>query len=79
MTVREILTVGHPVLRHRAEEIDPADLATAELQELIADLIDTMRHANGAASLPTRSVSLVESPSSRSTTILDTRTSRRSR
>ncbi|HET9548023.1 MAG TPA: peptide deformylase [Desertimonas sp.] len=48
MTVREILTVGHPVLRHRAEEIDPADLATAELQELIADLIDTMRHANGA-------------------------------
>ena len=48
MTVREILTVGHPVLRHRAEEIDPADLATTELKELIADLIDTMRHANGA-------------------------------
>ena len=36
------------MLRHRAEEVDPADLATAELQELIADLIDTMRHANGA-------------------------------
>ena len=48
MTVREILTVGHPVLRQRAAEVDPAELRTAELQGLIADLVDTMRHANGA-------------------------------
>jgi peptide deformylase len=48
MTVREILTVGHPVLRQQTSEVDPADIAGAEIQGLIADLIDTMRHANGA-------------------------------
>jgi peptide deformylase len=48
MTVREIVTVGHPVLRQRAEEVDPADIAGAEIQELVDDLIDTMRAANGA-------------------------------
>ena len=42
------MTVGHPVLRQRAAEVDPADIATAEIQTLIADLVDTMRHANGA-------------------------------
>ena len=48
MTVREIITVGHPVLRERAAEVDPADVAGDELQGLIADLVDTMRAANGA-------------------------------
>lgn len=48
MTVREIVTVGHPVLRERAAEIDPSDIAGPEVQRLIDDLIDTMRHANGA-------------------------------
>jgi len=48
MTVREILTAGHPVLRERAREIDPAEIASDEVQSLIADLVDTMRHANGA-------------------------------
>ena len=48
MTVREIVTVGHPVLRERAREVDPADVGSAEIQTLITDLIDTMRHASGA-------------------------------
>jgi peptide deformylase len=48
VTVREIVTVGHPVLRQRAEEIDPADIAGAEVQALVDDLIDTMRAAHGA-------------------------------
>jgi peptide deformylase len=48
MTVREIVTVGHPVLRQRATDIDPADIAGSAIQELIVDLVDTMRHANGA-------------------------------
>ena len=48
MTVREIVTVGHPVLRERAAEVDPADVAGQEVQDLIADLIDTMRAASGA-------------------------------
>ena len=48
MTVREIVSVGHPVLRQRTTEVAPTDIPTAEIQGLIADLIDTMRHANGA-------------------------------
>ena len=48
MTVREIVTVGHPVLRQRTAEVDPAVIPSAEIQGLITDLIDTMRHANGA-------------------------------
>ena len=48
MSVREIITVGHPVLRQRAAEVDPADVAGDELQGLVADLVDTMRAANGA-------------------------------
>ncbi len=48
MAVREILQIGHPVLAARASEIDPADITTPEVQGWIDDLIDTMRHANGA-------------------------------
>jgi len=46
--VREIVTVGHPVLRERAREVTREELATPEVQQLIDDLIDTMHHANGA-------------------------------
>ena len=48
MAVREILTVGHPTLRERAREVAPEELATAEVQTLIDDLVDTMHAANGA-------------------------------
>jgi peptide deformylase len=48
MTVREIVTVGHPVLRERALEVTADQLATPEVQQLIDDLVDTMRAANGA-------------------------------
>jgi peptide deformylase len=48
VTVREIVAVGHPVLRQRTADVDPADIATETIQQLIADLIDTMRHAKGA-------------------------------
>jgi peptide deformylase len=48
VTVRAIATVGHPVLRQPAREITPEELASAEIQTLIDDLIDTMHDANGA-------------------------------
>ena len=48
MTVREIVTVGHPALRQPAVEVSADELASAEVQALIDDLVDTMRHANGA-------------------------------
>ena len=48
MAIREILTVGHPMLRQRAREVSVEELATAEVHKVIDDLIDTMRHASGA-------------------------------
>ena len=48
MTVLPITTVGDPVLRRRAREVTPAELASAPVQRLIDDMIDTMRAAGGA-------------------------------
>ena len=48
MTIRKIATVGHPVLRERARELSPDELASPEMQRLIDDMIETMRDANGA-------------------------------
>ena len=48
MTIRKIATVGHPVLRQRARELTTDELAAPAAQQLIDDLIETMRDANGA-------------------------------
>lgn len=48
MAVRDVLQIGHPVLRQPADPIDPVDIDTPETQALIDDLIDTMHHADGA-------------------------------
>ena len=48
MTVLPIVTVGDPVLRERAREVTPQELAGAPIQRLIDDMIDTMRAAGGA-------------------------------
>jgi peptide deformylase len=44
VSVREIVTIGHPVLRSRAPEVEDV----ADVQSLIDDLIETMRAAGGA-------------------------------
>src|SRR5690349_9880409 len=46
MTVRTILRMGDPLLLRRAAEITAFD--TPALRTLVADMQDTMRHANGA-------------------------------
>ncbi len=48
MSVREIVTIGDPVLRRRAREVSADELAAPEVQALIDDLIETRRAANGA-------------------------------
>jgi peptide deformylase len=45
---REIVEVGHPVLRERARELTREELASDGVQSLIDDMIETMRAANGA-------------------------------
>ena len=46
MSVRDVLRMGHPVLRERAKPVEK--LATPELRSLIQDMKDTMAALNGA-------------------------------
>ena len=48
MTVREIVQIGHPVLRQPARPLAPGEVGEDGTQRLIDDLIDTMRDADGA-------------------------------
>jgi peptide deformylase len=48
VTVLPITTVGDPVLRRRAVEVAADELASAEVQAFIDDLVETKRAANGA-------------------------------
>lgn len=48
MTVRPILSIGHPTLRVPAAPVPPERIASVRIQALIDDLIDTMHDANGA-------------------------------
>ena len=48
MSRREIVEIGHPVLRERAREVSREELRSAEVQRLIDDMIETMRAASGA-------------------------------
>lgn len=48
MTPREIVTGDAAVLRERAREVAPDELASPEVQQLIDDMIETMRAASGA-------------------------------
>jgi len=48
MTARAIRSIGDPVLRTRADEVEPADVRGDDVQALVDDLVDTMRSAAGA-------------------------------
>ena len=48
MAVLPIITIGHPLLRQVARQVERAELASAAVQSFIDDLILTMRQAHGA-------------------------------
>jgi peptide deformylase len=48
MSVRDILHVGNPLLREVSRTVSRDELASAEMQHLIDDLVDTQRAAHGA-------------------------------
>lgn len=48
MAIREVLQIGHPILAARAAEVEVENIQNPEVQDWIDDMIDTMRHANGA-------------------------------
>jgi peptide deformylase len=48
VSVRDIVTIGDPVLRTRARDVAEDELRSPEVQRLIDDLIETKRAAAGA-------------------------------
>jgi peptide deformylase len=48
MAILKIATVGHPVLREVARPVTKEELASADVQTFIDDLVETMIDANGA-------------------------------
>src|SRR5688572_948881 len=48
MAIRKIAQLGEPILRQRARPVTPEELADAETQRLIDDMIETMHDADGA-------------------------------
>lgn len=47
MSIRKVARMGHPVLREKAKRIDPKDIDSREIKELIQDMIDTMEEYGG--------------------------------
>ena len=48
MAIRKIAQLGEPVLRRKADPIDPSTLGSPFIRTLIADMIETMHDADGA-------------------------------
>jgi peptide deformylase len=47
MSILKVAHMGHPVLRARAAAIDPADIKSARIQQLIDDMFETMKEYHG--------------------------------
>lgn len=47
MAIRNILRIGHPVLRKVAEPVPQNEIGSKEIKKLIRDMFETMIHANG--------------------------------
>jgi peptide deformylase len=47
MSILKVARMGHPVLRARAQAIDPADIKSPRIQQLIDDMFETMKEYNG--------------------------------
>jgi peptide deformylase len=47
MSILKVARMGHPALRVRAKAIDPGDIKSPRLQQLIDDMFETMREYQG--------------------------------
>ena len=47
MSILKVARMGHPVLRTKALPIPPAEIGSAAIQQLIDDMLDTMREYSG--------------------------------
>ncbi len=46
--IRQIVQIGNPALRQIADAVNESEIASSKIQNLVDDLIETMRDANGA-------------------------------
>src|SRR3954463_11853389 len=47
MSILKVARMGHPVLRARAKALEPADIKSARIQQLIDDMFETMQEYQG--------------------------------
>ncbi|HEX9367061.1 MAG TPA: peptide deformylase [Vicinamibacterales bacterium] len=47
MSILKIARMGHPVLRTRAQPLEPADIKSPRIQQLIDDMFETMQEYQG--------------------------------
>lgn len=47
MAILKVARLGHPVLRQRASDVDPADIRSGQFEELIEDMFETMDEYQG--------------------------------
>ena len=47
MSILKVARMGHPVLRARAQPIDPGDIKSPRIQQLIDDMLETMNEYHG--------------------------------
>jgi peptide deformylase len=47
MSILKVARMGHPVLRAKAQAIEPRDIKSASVQKLIDDMLDTMAEYHG--------------------------------
>ena len=47
MSILKVARMGHPVLRTRAKPLDPADIKSPRVQQLIDDMFETMQEYQG--------------------------------
>jgi peptide deformylase len=59
MSILKIARLGHPVLRSRARALEPPEIATPSVQQLIDDLLETMREYQGVGLAATQVHELV--------------------
>ncbi len=48
MAILKVARLGHPVLRRQAQPLSPEEIRTASVQQLIDDMVETMREYDGA-------------------------------
>ena len=47
MSILKVARMGHPVLRRRARPLEPDEISTPRIQQLIDDMFETMRDSEG--------------------------------